>query len=187
MSDEVRQAYLEGFEGGDLRPERARMVEAYVNGVDGEVVDNLTLCRIGGLKPKDSESARTMVWKVFTSGAEKHQEAYAKEREYLRYLQAENKVRSTWDAQEIRQRLQRNVMLAQGEIAFDKLLVANHKGVIRTKVVKVAEINIPAATQALHLLGKNIGMFKEQVEHTGADGKPIEFVRRVEYVGSKHE
>ncbi|WP_020397186.1 hypothetical protein [Thiolinea disciformis] len=187
MSDEVRQAYLEGFEGGDLRPERARMVEAYVNGVDGELLDNLALCRIGGFKPKDSDSARTIVWKVFLSHNQNNRKAYAKEREYLRYLQAENKVRSTWDAEEIRQRLQRNVMLAQGEMTFDKLLVANHKGVIKTKVVRVAELNIPAATQALQLLGKNIGMFKDQVEHTGIDGNPIEFVRRVEYVKADHE
>ena len=182
MSEEVRQACLEGFEGGDLRPERARMVEVYVNGVDGELVDKLTLCRIGGFKPKDNDSARTIVWKVFLSNNESYRELYAKEREYMRYLQAENKARSTWDAAEIRQRLQRNVMLAQGEIPFDKLLVANYKGMIRTRVVRVAELNIPAATQALQLLGKNMGMFKDQVEHTGADGKPIEFVRRVEYV-----
>lgn len=182
MSEEVRQAYLEGFEGGGLRPERARMVEAYVNGVAGELVDNLTLCRIGGFRPKDNDSARTLVWKVFLSNSESYREAYAKERGYMRSLQAENKVRSMWDAAEIRQRLQRNVMLAQGEIPFDKLLVANYKGMIRTQVVRVTELNIPAATQALQLLGKNIGMFKDQVEHTGADGKPIEFVRRVEYV-----
>ena len=79
-------------------------------------------------------------------------------------------------------------MLAQGELAFDKLLVANYKGKISTQVVRVAELNIPAATQALQLLGKNIGMFKDQVEHTGADGEPIEFVRRVEYVkAASHE
>lgn len=182
MSEEVRQAYLEGFEGGDLRPERARMVEAYVNGVNGELLDNLTLCRIGGFKPKDNDSARTIVWKVFLSNSDNYREAYAKEREYMRYLQAENKVRSTWCADEIRQRLQRNVMLAQGELAFNKLLVANYKGKISTQVVRVAELNIPATTQALQLLGKNIGMFKDQIEHTRADGEPIEFVRRVEYV-----
>mgnify|MGYP003495688943 FL=1 len=91
MSEEVRQAYLEGFEGGDLRPERARMVEAYVNGVAGELLDNLALCRIGGFRPKDSDSARTTVWKVFLSNNENYREAYAKEREYLRYWQAEKR------------------------------------------------------------------------------------------------
>lgn len=179
MSDEVRQAYLEGFEGGDLRPERARMVEAYVNGVDGEVVDNLTLCRIGGLKPKDSDSARTMVWKVFASGNDKYREAYAKEREYMRYLHAQNKLRSGWGASEICRRLQKNVLMAQGELPIKQL--------VGEQLVDTPTYNLAAANQALQLLGRTQGLFAEKHEHTGADGNPIEFVRRVEYVGSKHE
>ncbi len=46
--------------------------------------------------------------------------------------------------------------------------------------VQVREINIPAATAALHLLGKQQGMFKDQVEHSGPDGGAI-LTRRVEY------
>jgi len=159
---EVRQAYLQGFEGGDLKPERARLVEAFVNGVDGVAVDNLRLCEIGGFKRKDGDSARGLIWKMFTSPA--HEETYRAEREYVRFLQAQNLMRSTWGADEIRERLQKNVMLAQGEIAFPKLLVANYKGAIVTKVVNVAEINIQAATQALHLLGKQQGMFVDRVK-----------------------
>lgn len=179
MNAEIRQAYLEGFEGGDLKPERARMVEAYVNGVDGQLLENLELCRIGGFNPKDSDSARTIVWKVFTSNDSRHKETYAKEREYMRYLHTENTLRSVWGASEICRRLQKTVLLAQGELAI--------KQVVGDQVLPVPMYNLAAANQALQLLGKTQGMFADKLEHTGADGKPIEFVRRVEYVGSKHE
>lgn len=39
--------------------------------------------------------------------------------------------------------------------------------------------NATSAIRALELLGKNIGMFKEIKEHTGKNGKPMEFVMTV--------
>jgi hypothetical protein len=180
MSEEVRQAYLEGFEGGDLRPERARMIEAYVNGVAGELLDEFSLCKLAGLKPKNHDSARVMVWKIFVSSNEKHQKTYKSEREYQRFLHAQSKLRSIWDADDIRKRLQKNVLIAQGELTV--------KQVVGTAIVDAPVLNLTAANQALHLLGKQQGMFTDRLEHTGSGGNPIEFVRRVEYVkAASHE
>lgn len=182
MQSLIRQRYLQGFEGADLAPRRARMVEAYVNGVEGELVDDVELCRIGGFRPGDANKARIQMHKVFESPAEKNVTCYAAEREYVSFLQAANLEKSEWSGEVIRQRLQRNVMFAHGEIPYDKLVTGSYKGSISTKVVRVAEINLPAANASLHLLGKQQGMFKDQVEHSGPDGGPIQ-TRKVEYVG----
>ena len=163
-SSRAHQLYLLGFSGGDLKPARALMCEAYVNGVDGAFVDDMALCKIGGFNPGDEEKARIQRHKLFESNAPAMVERFAKEREYVRELQARNSVESEWSAAEIQRRLRFNVMMAQGQIPYDQLVTASYKGMIRTTTVRAAEVNIPAATAALHLLGKNQGMFKDQVE-----------------------
>ncbi len=116
MNSSLRQRYLQGFEGADLKPARARMCEAYVNGVAGEIVDDMELCRIGGYNPKNADSARTTIWKVFEGAGKdnEHAETYRAEREYVEFLQAKRAEESEWSAEEIERRLRRNVMFAQG-------------------------------------------------------------------------
>ncbi len=162
------------------------MVEAYVNGVDGEMPDDLSLVQIGGYRPRNGESARKLRWKIFESGNEKHGETYRAERDYLRLLQARNRERSEWSADEIRQRLQRNVMLAQGELVFDKVFSASYQGQIIIESQRVAEINVPAATQALHLLGKMQGLFRDELVLQQRN-PPERVVRPVRYVGVEDE
>ncbi len=143
MSSSLRQRYLQGFEGGDLKPARARMCEAYVNGVDGEPVDNLELCRIGGYRPKNADSARGIVWKMFVGLGKdgKLAKEYAKEREYVEFLQAKRAEESEWSAEEIERRLRRNVMENAGEIPVLRTLVANYKGGITIREALVREFN----------------------------------------------
>lgn len=46
-------------------------------------------------------------------------------------------------------------------------------GLIDVWRAAVATDNLPAATRALELLGKNLGMFGVKIELTGADGGPV--------------
>lgn len=163
----MRQTYLEGFEGANLDPKRKAMVEAYVNGDAGQAVSNKRLCEIGAFNTKNDDSARTVVWKVFKSQADRHQSTYASEREYMRYLQAQNTLRSVWDADQIRQRLQRNVLIAQGDVPAPRLVTATYKGEITTEVQHVKTVDLSAANTALMLLGKSQGMFGEEKKNNG--------------------
>jgi len=87
-------------------------------------------------------------------------------------------------------RLLRNVVIAKA-IAAAHVKLTERVGVTQEWVVARLVDNVAHATdpehfngnvanRALELLGKHLGMFREVHEHTGKDGKPIEYADRTD-------
>ena len=148
---EVRQLYLEGFEGGNLKVNEAALVEAYVNGVDGQKLDDMTLCRLYGSRVKTTDAARTTLWKIFADP--KPAKKYLGMREYARALRAENKVRSELSAEAWKEYVQRLVMMAAGDMPSRKVIP--FKGFVSQRVVR--ETNLAAMSAGLKMWGQHVG------------------------------
>lgn len=164
--DQARQFYLEGFEGCNIAPAAQKMVEAYVNGVDGESVDNLTLCKIMGSRVRSASTARTTIWKIF-NGKTPSAEHLAM-REFASWLQSRNLAKSDVDAVKWREKVQTMVLMGEGLVPQRRVVTASHKGFITIKEVLVKESNLPAMGQALKMQGEHMGILKSDGD-AGAD------------------
>lgn len=160
--DTARQFYLEGFEGCNLSPDQQRMVQAYVNGVDGEEVDNLGLCKMIGSRVRNVDTARTTIWKIFNgkSPSDEHKAM----REYARWLQSRNLAKSDMDAAAWREKVHKMILMSEGVVPQRRVFSASHKGYITVKEALVNETNITGLGQGLRMYGEHIGTLKADAD-----------------------